>query len=242
VETHQIEDFLTLRTFTTDDASKFLADLNKGGIREDLQRDAYGDTYRALIKLASASSDDPYYDAALSLACAVYGWMPTILKGSKIQELGSAFSLKKIKSIKSWEEAELFLLEIDDVAPINNSWVGTSKFLHFLNPDIFPIWDSRVAVSFHSKLSIEAKIASERGEKLRPFQLNYFCNRRDHYLKYSEFMINSNTSSADWIDVMRKEIKIKYNHLPTRLRCLELAFFNRYSNNLRLGKKGPEDH
>ena len=104
---------LTSRTFTTDDASKFLADLNKGDIREDLQRDAYGDTYRALIKLASASSDDPHYDAALSLACAVYGWMPTILKGSKIQKLGSAFSIKKIKSIKSWEDAEIFLLEID---------------------------------------------------------------------------------------------------------------------------------
>lgn len=58
---------MTSRSFTTDDARMFLSGLNTGGIREDLQRDAYGDAYRALIKLAAASSDDLQHDAARSL-------------------------------------------------------------------------------------------------------------------------------------------------------------------------------
>lgn len=230
------------RIFTTDDASMFLSGLNKGSIREDLQRDAYGDSYRALIKLAAASSDDLQHDAARSLACAVYGWMPTILKKSEIEEIDSVSPLKKIKAIKYWEEAEIFLSKIGDVAPINGSWVGTSKFLHFLNPAIFPIWDSRVAVSFHSKMAEKAKAAINRNEKLRPLHLNHFCNRKDHYLEYMKFMIESAQSSSDWVDVMQKKIKMKDEHLPTKLRCLELAFFNRYSSTVTLEKEDSVDH
>ena len=33
-------------------------------------------------------------------------------------------------------------------SPINNSCVGLSKSLHFINPEIFPIWDSNVAKTF----------------------------------------------------------------------------------------------
>ena len=33
-------------------------------------------------------------------------------------------------------------------SPINDSCVGLSKSLHFINPEIFPIWDSNVAKTF----------------------------------------------------------------------------------------------
>ncbi|NHQ76048.1 hypothetical protein HAT86_16510 [Roseovarius gahaiensis] len=206
----------------------FIAQLNKGKMREDLQKDTYGASYRALVKLAEASRDDPQHDAAHSLACAVYAWMPTILKDFKIEKIDSVTPLKTVKAIKSWEEAEIFISQIDDVAPINGSWVGTSKFLHLLNPEIFPIWDSRVAVSFHSKLAAQAKAAADRNENLRPIQLNYFCNRKDHYLEYLKFMMESVEKSSGWVDVMQKKIKGDQKHFPTKLRCLELAFFNRY--------------
>lgn len=233
---------MTSRIFTTDDASMFLVDLNNGGSRRELQHDSYGNSYRALIKLAASLKNDPQHDAARSLACAVYGWMPTILRDSKIKNIKSVAQLEKVKAIKSWREAALFLSEIDDVAPINGSWVGTSKFLHFLNPEIFPIWDSRVAVSFHSKISIKAKTAAIQGEKLRPLQLNHFCNRKDHYLKYMEFMIHSTKGSSDWVGAMQQEIKIKAKHLPTKLRCLELAFFNRYSSTVTLENEDSVEH
>lgn len=222
------------RIFTTDDASIFLAALHKDGIRKDLQHDSYGNCYRALIKLATDLRDDPQHDAARSLACAVYGWMPTILRDSKIKKIESVTPLQTVKEINSWKEAEKFLSKIDDVAPINGSWVGTSKFLHFVNPAIFPIWDSRVAISFHSKIATKAMLAASRGEKLRRLQLNYFCNRKDHYLAYTKFMINSARDFSDLLDVIQKAIQAKDKHLPTKLRCLELLFFNRYSNTVPL--------
>ena len=37
--------------------------------------------------------------------------------------------------------------------PINNSWVGLSKALHFINPEIFPIWDKNVAELFGIKIT-----------------------------------------------------------------------------------------
>ena len=35
-----------------------------------------------------------------------------------------------------------------DKSPINNSWVGLSKTLHFMNPEVFPIWDNKIARLF----------------------------------------------------------------------------------------------
>jgi hypothetical protein len=80
------------------------------------------------------------------LALAVYAWMPTILKkfetGSLLEMNGvSVFELRDthpevgLKVLNAYTQA---------IAPINNSWVGTSKFLHFLNPSVFPIWDSKI--------------------------------------------------------------------------------------------------
>lgn len=232
---------MTSRIFTTEDASIFLADLNNGGIRRELQHDSYGECYRALIKLAAASSDDPQNDAARSLACAVYGWMPTIIDHFEIEGLSIA-PLREIREINSWEDGRSFLLRIHDVAPVNRSWVGTSKFMHFLNPAIFPIWDSRVAVSFHSKMAEKAKAAANRDEKFWPLHLNHFCNRKDHYLEYMKFMIDSVKSSSDWVDEMQKKLQMKDKHLPTKLRCLELTFFNRYSSTVILEKEYSVDH
>jgi hypothetical protein len=224
--------------FTTHDAYAFLSSLEEGSRWKYLQRDTYGNSYRALINLAAASIDDPQNDSAIALACAVYGWMPTILKEHKIKigNINSRFPLQEIKMIESWKDAETFLSHIDEIAPINGSWVGTSKFLHFLNPYIFPIWDSRVAVSFHSKISIQAITAAEQGRSLSTMQLNYFCNRKDHYLEYTKFMLDFKQSAPRWVTVMQNEIGNQHKHCPTELRCLELVLFNRYSVNSSLEK------
>ena len=47
------------------------------------------------------------------------------------------------------DEAVLLLNSLPNNSPVNNSWIGLSKVLHFINPDIFPIWDSRVAKCFN---------------------------------------------------------------------------------------------
>ncbi|WP_208638369.1 hypothetical protein [Vibrio splendidus] len=72
----------------------------------------------------------------------VYGWMPTILK---IKSTNFEPALKALNKAKGGE-----VLTDEDfkaiVAVVNNSLVGTSKLLHFVNPTIYPIWDSRVSL------------------------------------------------------------------------------------------------
>lgn len=70
----------------------------------------------------------------------VYGWMPTILKFKNTNIKEVLIYLNKARSNHLLSEKEL--LEIK--ACVNNSMVGTSKLLHFINPQIYAIWDSRV--------------------------------------------------------------------------------------------------
>lgn len=70
-----------------------------------------------------------------------YSWMPTILKSIKLQNPDVIISiLNNVKNGKQIEEDELLLLK----TVFNNSLVGTSKLLHFINPNQYAIWDSRV--------------------------------------------------------------------------------------------------
>lgn len=71
----------------------------------------------------------------------IYGWMPTIchLKSKEFDE--SARILNKVKKNNQLlKEGDLDTLK--DL--FNKSIVGTSKLLHFISPDTYPIWDSKV--------------------------------------------------------------------------------------------------
>lgn len=93
------------------------------------------------LKLLGASISNT--DEAMSLALAVYGWMPTILRSLEI----SNEQLELVRQSKDIDSAVLVVRDFE-IPPVNNSWVGSSKFLHFLNPDCFPIWDSHIARAF----------------------------------------------------------------------------------------------
>ena len=84
----------------------------------------------------------------------VYGWMPTVLdllkhdKGAdslspdKLREIGQILDrAKKAESFKEiFTSGDFSKLK----AFINNSVVGASKILHFCNPDVFAIFDSKI--------------------------------------------------------------------------------------------------
>ena len=73
-----------------------------------------------------------------------YGWMPTIFKfrseniEGNIKEAVKILNKTKQGEIPSSEELKLLK------SLFNNSLVGTSKLLHFINPKKIAIWDSRV--------------------------------------------------------------------------------------------------
>lgn len=70
----------------------------------------------------------------------VYGWMPTILKldTKNVDEVLSA--LNGVKAGHPVSENQLEMIK----QCVNNSMVGTSKLLHFINPNLYAIWDSRI--------------------------------------------------------------------------------------------------
>lgn len=69
-----------------------------------------------------------------------YGWMPTIFD-FRSDEFDAALDiLNRAKDGNRPTTDGLILLK----GLLNNSLVGTTKLLHFINPDNFPIWDSRV--------------------------------------------------------------------------------------------------
>jgi hypothetical protein len=70
----------------------------------------------------------------------IYGWMPTIVSYaiSRIPE-----TIKYLNLVKSGHILTLNQLQIVKET-INNSIIGTSKLLHFINPQAYAMWDSNI--------------------------------------------------------------------------------------------------
>ena len=78
----------------------------------------------------------------------IYGWMPTILKNIDCTDIDKIVDLfNKAKS----SDNILTEIEIENLKPFTNkSLVGLSKLLHFINPNVYPIWDSKICKYFFS--------------------------------------------------------------------------------------------
>ena len=74
----------------------------------------------------------------------VYGWMPTMLRfKGPLKPLLSLAELARRGPGKPHDETLAALLG-EASKTLNNSVVGTTKLLHFLRPELYAIWDSRV--------------------------------------------------------------------------------------------------
>jgi hypothetical protein len=136
----------------------------------------------------------------------VYGWMPTILelytdKGNL--NLGQAAELlsrvKKGGGITDGDMTELSKL-------INNSLVGASKLLHFVSPDNFPIWDSKVFMFVFNT---------------RPH--NYRVNKTENYRKYIEVL--SRLQEDPRFESLHNSMNQKIGYEVSSLRALELVMY-----------------
>jgi hypothetical protein len=101
--------------------------------------DSYIKTYPEFIQFFKNINNISKHDLVIS-SHFVYGWMPTIID-LKFQDIeGVLKSINKAKNGALLTIAELELLK----STINNSLVGLSKLLHFINPFDYAIWDSRI--------------------------------------------------------------------------------------------------
>ena len=132
-----------------------------------------------------------------------YSWMPTILKALNLKNTEEVlFILNEVKKGKLIDEQQLTTLK----TTFNNSLVGTSKLLHFINPKQYAIWDSRV---FRFLNDVEPH--KYRLEKPRAYI---------EYLKLIEELKNEKVFTA-FCELMKQ--KVGYD--ITEYRALELAFF-----------------
>lgn len=114
------------------------------------QRDSYIESYPYLCSHFSSKTVIDPQDVVLG-AHMVYGWMPTVLGldvgGVRGFSLHQAADLLTVSKSRDLDRCELVSLK----GLINNSIVGASKLLHFVDPARYPIWDSRIYQFCHGR-------------------------------------------------------------------------------------------
>ena len=102
-------------------------------------RGSYESSYPEFLKYFQEKSVITKHDFILG-ANFTYAWMPTILhfKSDDLNKATETLNLAKKGELLS--RSDLLSLK----STVNNSLVGSSKLLHFVNPSVYSIWDSRV--------------------------------------------------------------------------------------------------
>ena len=183
-------------------ATKAFDTFHEKAVPNKFFNDQYLVSYPILLKASNDLLASMGTNAVVPIAHMAYGWMPTILKKYEIENNG----LKNIydaRKVASFYEAKN-LIDRFTVSPINNSIVGLSKVLHFVNPEYFPIWDRRVALHFEIKY-------------------HYNINRFENYIKYIDFIESTHEHKS--VNSLRSLISKNYNYDVTKTRASELSLF-----------------
>lgn len=136
-----------------------------------------------------------------------YGWMPTIFDFRSDNFDAALDILNEAKSGNMPTSDNLVLLK----GLLNNSLVGTTKLLHFINPYNFAIWDSRVYRYLTNKEPHYNRIGNCKT------YLDYlaFCN---YLTKQKEF------------NLLQKSVEKQVGYSMTAFRVAELVM---YSNGVK---------
>ncbi len=132
-----------------------------------------------------------------------YGWMPTIFDFRSDNFEEALQILNEVKSGCKLTVDNLVILK----GLLNNSLVGTTKLLHFIQPDNFAIWDSRVYRYLTSKEPYDNRIGNS--------------NTYLEYLKFCAYLIKQNDFNS-----LKKNIESKVGYSMTELRVAELVMYS----------------
>lgn len=134
----------------------------------------------------------------LTASMFAYAWMPTMLNTGL-----------RNQNILAYLEIETADFSIPMQTLVNNSWAGTSKALHFIAPERFAIWDSRVAKNFWWK----------KDKKKCP------VNHRGAYLAYLEWI--KEYAKNPLLDDVVKSVRNNQGEEISRIRAIELLLYYR---------------
>jgi len=116
--------------------------------------DTYHKAYFHFVNYFTGKSTLSEHDLIIG-ASFTYAWMPTIMHFKSDTFESAVGILNKAKKSERISSEELLILK----SLINNSLVGVSKLLHFINPEIYAIWDSKVCNCLTGK-SYKQKVES----------------------------------------------------------------------------------
>lgn len=131
----------------------------------------------------------------------VYGWMPTIISLNQDNLSDVLKLLNKVKKGYILEVKELAILK----KCINNSLVGLSKLLHFIRPDKYAIWDSRI-LKF---------LTGKKG--------TYGIDKPILYLNYLQDL--QKITDQKEFDHLFQEIQKNFHYPISKLRAVEFVMF-----------------
>jgi len=132
-----------------------------------------------------------------------YGWMPRILtfRSDKFDE--ALVILNNVKNGATPDVNQLRVLK----ELIDNSLVGTSKLLHFINPELFAIWDSRV---YHYLTGLKP-----HGSRMIDYEA-YLA-----YLKFCKFLVKEPS-----YDKIHNSVVNKIDYPVSKMRTIELIMYS----------------
>lgn len=181
---------------------KFAQDYGNGDISKKIESDH--ETYKIYLQFFKSKNQYTIDDIVVGMSLS-YSWMPTILTINfrliKENEKELLWIFECVKGGMTIDKDQLGILQ----KIINNSIVGTSKLLHFMNPEEYPIIDSRVC---------EFLFGSSTDKLSSPvFYLDYMHFIKEKLLKheYSQEILN--------------EFKMKISKDITLMRAVEFCMY-----------------
>lgn len=135
-----------------------------------------------------------------------YGWMPTIFDFRTTEiEKNIDLAVEILNKAKSGIDLEIKDYELLK-SLLNNSLVGSTKLLHFINPEKYAIWDSRVFRFLHNQEPHDYRIGNIQ-----------------NYIDYQKLLQNLTKEErfSEFYQLMSSKLEYK----PTNFRALELIMF-----------------
>tara|TARA_Y100000815_G_C13117776_1_gene415642 strand:+ start:88 stop:672 length:585 start_codon:yes stop_codon:yes gene_type:complete len=182
-----------------------MKELNLELIQKELKyfavdNNSYIDSYTEFIKYFQQINTIEKHHLIIS-GHFVYGWMPTIISLNQDNLPEVLRLLNQVKQGHLLTANELALLK----NCINNSMVGLSKLLHFIRPDLYAIWDSRIFKFLTGKKS------------------TYGINKPTAYLKYLQDL--KKITDQKEFDKFFQEIQKSFQYPISKFRAIEIVMF-----------------
>lgn len=186
---------------------------NRPRVHRAIAKDSYALIYPHLLEHFKSLPKSLDISQLLTALNIVYGWMPTIARPESSLRVLETDSAKLLKLVKRARESQSPNLNVEQLELLirfaNNSSVGASKLLHFFNPGVYAIWDSRVAMRF-----MWATVAE------KTYNTSY------RLIEYTDTLWN--WSQDDGVSSTLKKLRRLHSHLESLsdMRLLELVLFH----------------